>query len=269
MDKLSKFSSRIKHEDNPKDIIKKLSKQIEDLKENKHSYYCVIPWKILTNKMIGSSAKLLYGEISALANKEGYCWASNSYLSKIIGIKSPTRISVLLRKLKEFIYISIEINKSEGNKRKIWTQHPIIQNNNRYCSKEEEGIVQKKKKDNIKKDNREYNNTNKQVVVKGEGFIISGKEFNDLIALFEPVNPSFERLFPNKGQRAALERMLAKHGYEKIKWILSRLPEISRSSYAPVVTTPCQLEQKLGQLIIFLGRETNKGGGVVDARQVK
>jgi len=97
---------------------------------------------------------------------------------------------------------------------------------------------------------------------------VNGKDFNDLIALFEPVNPSFERLFPNKGQRSALERLLKKHGYKKIKWILDKLPAIAKMSYAPVVTTPYQLEQKLGQIIIFLGRENNKGGGVTDARNI-
>jgi len=259
----------IEHKDSPEDIIKKLSEQIEKLKENKHSYYCVIPWKILTDKAISSSAKLLYGEISALSNKEGYCWASNSYLSKIIGIKSPTRISVLLRKLKEANYVSLEINKSDGNKRKIWIHHPIAQNNNSYCSKQQEAIAQNKKKDNINKENINYKNIKKQIVeVKDDKPVVNGKEFNNLIALFEPVNPSFERLFPNKGQRSALERLIEKHGHKKIKWILDKLPAMAKMPYAPVVTTPYQLEQKLGQIIIFLGRENNKGGGVTDARDI-
>lgn len=112
-------------------------------------------------------------------------------------------------------------------------------------------------------------NTKSNTICNEKNEKISGKEFNELVALFEPVNPSFERLFPNKAQRAALERMLKKHGYKKVKWILDKLPELAKSQYAPVVTTPIQLEIKLGQVIIFLGRKANEGGRVIDARGVK
>jgi hypothetical protein len=261
----------------PEDIIRKLIKEIEELRNKGQSYYCVIPWKLLTDKSICSSAKLLYGEISALANKEGYCWASNEHFGKTFGIKSNTRVSALVRELKEANYIYVVIDKEEGNKRRIYIQpprnsDPILKNSNRYSQKEEEAILKNEKKDNINIDNNKENNNinDKQVVVVSEkNATITGKEFNELISLFEPVNPSFERLFPNKGQRSALERMIKKHGYEKIKWILDQLPQLAKTPYAPVVTTPYQLEQKLGQIIIFLGRENNKGGGIVDARHIK
>jgi len=237
---------------------------MEDLENKQQGYYCVIPWKILTDKNICSTAKLLYGEISALVNKEGFCWASNKHFAKLFGIKSSTRISALIRELKNIGYIYIEVDKKIGNKRKIWLCiHPITKNNNRYYSKEEETITQKRKKD--KHIDKHIDNN----IIKNNNLTITGKEFNDLIALFEPVNPSFERIFPNKGQRLALERMIKKHGYEKIKIVLKELPKLAKEAYAPIVTTPYQLEQKLGQVIIFLGREKNKGGGIVDARNIK
>jgi hypothetical protein len=47
--------------------------------ENKKSYYAIIPADIRYSDKLSASAKLLYGEITALCNEKGYCWANNSY----------------------------------------------------------------------------------------------------------------------------------------------------------------------------------------------
>jgi len=87
---------------------------------------------------------------------------------------------------------------------------------------------------------------------------VAGKEINDLIDLFKEVNPSYERLFRNKTQRACLERMVKKHSKEKIEWVLNILPKTNQIKYAPTITTPLQLEDKLGLLLAFIQREKIK-----------
>ena len=86
-------------------------------------------------------------------------------------------------------------------------------------------------------------------------------EINTLIEMFEPINPSFKRLYPNKSQRSALERMIKEHGYEKLVELLKVLPEIVTQKYAPTVTTPITLENKLGDLMLFINK--NKKIGVI------
>lgn len=81
------------------------------------------------------------------------------------------------------------------------------------------------------------------------------KEINDLINLFKEVNPSYQRLFGNKTQRSAMERLLNQHGIEKIRWLLEIIPKTNRTKYAPTICTPLELENKLGQLMAFIQKE--------------
>lgn len=78
---------------------------------------------------------------------------------------------------------------------------------------------------------------------------------NRLISLFDKVNPSYKTLYSNKTQRGALDRMLKEHGSEKLKWAISSLKQVNTMQYAPVITSPLELEKKLGQLIAFLQKK--------------
>jgi phage replication O-like protein O len=81
---------------------------------------------------------------------------------------------------------------------------------------------------------------------------------NKFIAMFKNVNPSYELLFRNKTQRAAVERLLKKYGEEWLENLINHLPEIIKMPYAPQITTPYELETKLGRLKVFLEQEKNK-----------
>lgn len=48
----------------------------EDIKSN---YYAIIPATVRYDKELKPAEKLLYGEITALSNKNGYCFAQNRY----------------------------------------------------------------------------------------------------------------------------------------------------------------------------------------------
>ena len=79
------------------------------------SYYAIIPANIRYDKRLTANAKLLYGEITALCNEKGYCWARNSYFSELYGV-SKTSISNWISQLTEYGYIFSEIKYREGSK---------------------------------------------------------------------------------------------------------------------------------------------------------
>lgn len=83
--------------------------------EEKKSYYAIIPANIRYDESIPPNAKLLYGEITALCNAEGYCWASNKYFADLYGV-SPITISRWINVLASRGYISTRIVYKEGTK---------------------------------------------------------------------------------------------------------------------------------------------------------
>ncbi len=132
--------------------------------------------------------------------------------------------------------------RTKHNKSNVTTHN---KSNAIVTNREEKNRIEKNRIDNI------TNNiaTPKSVAKKKE--IQVNDPINDLIKLFEPVNPNYERIFPNKSQREALARMVKKHGEDKICRSIKFAVDSYGKQYAPQITTPLQLEQKLGSLIAY------------------
>lgn len=86
---------------------------------------------------------------------------------------------------------------------------------------------------------------------------------NRLLGLFKDVNPNYQKLYSNKTQRKALEDMVKRFGEEKLERTIIALKELINRPYAPVITTPLQLEQKMGDLIAFANKEQKQTSGKV------
>lgn len=80
--------------------------------ENKIGYYAIIPATVLFNEKIKANEKLLYAIITVLSNKEGYCYASNSYLGRLLN-SQPHTISKWVSHLKELGFVCIDIIKND------------------------------------------------------------------------------------------------------------------------------------------------------------
>lgn len=78
------------------------------------SYFAIIPADVRYDKDLNPNAKLLYGEITCLANKNGYCYATNSFFADLYGVDKAT-ISRWITQLKDKGYIDVFIIKSKDN----------------------------------------------------------------------------------------------------------------------------------------------------------
>ncbi|MGO3608617.1 MAG: DnaD domain protein [Enterococcus sp.] len=79
------------------------------------NYYAIIPANVRYDKRLPANAKLLYGEITALCNEKGFCWAGDKYFADLYGV-SKVSIQKWLKALQENGYITKELIYKEGSK---------------------------------------------------------------------------------------------------------------------------------------------------------
>lgn len=122
------------------------------------NYFSIIPANVRYDKRLKPNEKLLYSEITALCDKNGYCWATNSYFANLYDTHKNT-VGVWINHLKELGYIDIKIiykkETKEIDKRIISiivgtkdfktakTSDPINENIDRYQQKDCDPINEK------------------------------------------------------------------------------------------------------------------------------
>jgi DNA-binding transcriptional regulator YhcF (GntR family) len=128
----------------------------------KPNYYAIIPAKVRYSSL-KPNAKLLYGEITALSNKLGYCYASNNYFAELYGVSKNT-VSRWLSDLKKLGFITIEIQRNEKKeiiKRIIGIDKKVVSSNDKI----------------VKENNTSNNNTSNNITIK-EKFIAEVMSFD-------------------------------------------------------------------------------------------
>lgn len=83
-------------------------------------YWAVLPANIRYHTDLTQTAKLLYAEVSALAQADGYCWATDTYLAETLGCSAAT-VTRSLRKLRDLGFIRCEkTTNAKGTERHIF-----------------------------------------------------------------------------------------------------------------------------------------------------
>lgn len=148
------------------------------------NFYSILTADVRYNKNLSPSEKIMFAEITALSNKQGYCSASNNYFADLYGV-TKTTISRWIRNLIKEGYIKSVLIKDgkEIKGRKLYpitdthnknVDTPINKNDNTSLQKCGEGINKNVKNPinkNVKENNTSNNNTsinNKKIYKKGE-----------------------------------------------------------------------------------------------------
>lgn len=123
-------------------------------------YYGILPASIRYDKNLKPMEKIMYSELTALSNKNGYCNATNSYFAELYEVGKNT-VSLWISDLEKAGYIKTKLIYETGTKiikeRRIYISDPITKNNDTYHEKEVDPIT--KNNDTPITKNREDNNT--------------------------------------------------------------------------------------------------------------
>lgn len=88
---------------------------MSDEQKIQRNYYAIIPANVRYDRDLIPSSKLLYGEITALCNEKGFCWAKTQYFQDLYGV-SRVSIQKWLKSLEANGYISREVIYKENSK---------------------------------------------------------------------------------------------------------------------------------------------------------
>lgn len=133
-------------------------------------YYGILPASIRYDKNLKPMEKIMYSELTALSNKNGYCNATNSYFAELYEVSKNT-VSLWISDLEKAGYIKTKLIYEAGTKiikeRRIYISDPITKNDDTYHEKEVDPIT--KNNDTPITKNSEDNNTsinNTRIILK-------------------------------------------------------------------------------------------------------
>ena len=175
--------------------------------KDKPSFYAVIPATVRYDESLSSSEKLFYAEVTAMSEKEGFCWASNSYFSELYGVSRNT-ITRWVTNLKNSGHVIVNLQK-EGKqivKREIY---PIQKIDDTYPQKSKGGT--NKNGDTPTHKNGDDNTTRVNTTSKN---II----YSELIEDFSNIKKMDEPLTAEQG-----ELLIEKFGENRVKGILMQM----------------------------------------------
>jgi DNA-binding transcriptional MocR family regulator len=188
------------------------------------NYYAIIPGEVRYDTNLKDKAKLLYGEITALSDKNGYCYASNRYFAELYNV-SQTTISLLIKNLVDSGYIENEIVYKEGSKEILNRYLKIIKGG--YLKNLKEGYL-KKVKDNNTRDNNTSNNKKENTKRKyGEykNVLLTDDEYNRLkndYNNYEELIRFLDEYIEMKGYKAKSHNLAIR------KWVVDAVNEYNK-----------------------------------------
>lgn len=173
--------------------------------------YAILPANIRYDKNLTDSEKLLFCELTALSNKNGYCYAGNKYLSEVFGVTKET-ISRRLSRLEKKGYIKSKIirNGKEITARHIYplmdTSIPIDANvNTPIDDTVMTPIDANVKENNLSTNNLSTNNLNSNAHLE-----------NAIESDFEEWWNLYDKKLDKKKSFTVFKKCHKEHGYEKI-----------------------------------------------------
>ena len=200
--------------------------------ENRPAYYAIIPSEVRYCEELKYAERLLYGEITALAGKEGYCFATNKYFADLYKV-IPGTISRWISHLERLGFVRVEIIKDDRNQileRRIYINE-IHRNfiSNTYKQNKQYPYEQKEQYPIGR--NAEYNNINNNKI-DGFFYYIVGKTKRNPERFTKDEEVEFRIVLKKIGFNYTEEmlHMFTEENLEKLKIIIYALRKLLKSS---------------------------------------
>lgn len=126
------------------------------------NYYSITPAHVRYDNDLKPMEIIMYGELTALANKYGYSYAGNSYFAKLYDVHKKT-VSIWINHLKEKGYIDTKVIRNEDKtvkERRIYINHTYPQNNGEGSPQKDGEPIHEKTEENNTRFNTTSNNSN-------------------------------------------------------------------------------------------------------------
>lgn len=238
--------------------------------------FILIPYQLIEDRHLEPTDRLVYGLIYWFEHlRDGQCTAGNTTFAALL--HTTTRaIQNSLTNLEERSYIAREY-KDASKRHRTFIHAKIAFKTERTVGdtrKQSEPAVTLERTvgDTTERtvgdqsSNKINKNRSKKVPARSAE---EEKRIADIIESFKDVNPSYKTLFPRSPQREAAWRLLQQFGPAKLAGMIAYLQHSNAARYAPTITTPSQLESKLGELKAWADKQrdasSGKGKGIISA----
>lgn len=179
------------------------------------NYFAVIPMYVMLDDKLTPLERLLYGVISSLTNKRGYCYASNQYFAKMFK-KNDKYISGMIKSLKDNGYIAVSVEKGNCRKIEILLKNvsteegdvPPLSDSENHEARSEKAECGSEKSEPTHSENSEHNNKD----INNKEDIYSAEENQPSTApVSKSKNKKSSRIYPEDSEEYQLALFLLEH----------------------------------------------------------
>jgi len=176
------------------------------------NYYAIIPASVRYDRELSAAAKLLYGEIAALSNQEGFCWASNTYFARLYET-TPRNVRRWIAELVDRGYVHSDVETAQGSSRNLYLTEAMEKNvlppgQNRPTPPDENVLHNNKtnnKKNTIRSEAEATNSQDAEEVRKIYRLYLKCFKLSDTV---QTIDQAEKRYKLTDGRRAAIRRRL-------------------------------------------------------------
>ena len=177
---------------------------------NNPNYFGILPANVRYDKKLKPMEKILYTEITALANSKGYCYATNSYFANLYDVHKNTA-GTWINNLERLGYIKSKIIYETGTKnvkeRQLFIITPINEKIDTYQQKDCDPINEKI--DTPINENIEENNTRINItrLILNNKYIYRSKEFIEAFESYKKMRKSIKKPMTENSVKRMLKKL--------------------------------------------------------------